>query len=248
MEEYGALKQAFDRDGYVHIRGFLTLPEVEELEANLNRFIRDVVPNLPKSRAMMEDYNNPATLKQIDCLSDDPYFAQLILHPKITKLAETLLQDELKPQQVEAFIKPPRIGKPTPPHQDGYYFCLTPNEALTVWISLDDIDENGALHYVKGSHKKGVLPHGASHVLGFSQGILDRYWENTGEEVACPVKRGDCLVHHSLTIHYAPGNPTHRPRRAIGLVYFAKRARVDEEAQRRYRESLARQREKLGVA
>jgi phytanoyl-CoA hydroxylase len=246
--DYDVLKPIFDRDGFIHIHGFFTPEEVEELEANLQRFIRDVVPTLPKSRAMMEDYNNPETLKQIDCLGEDPYFAQLIQCPKITQLAEVLLQDALKPQQVEAFIKPPYIGKPTPPHQDGYYFCLTPNEAVTVWVSLDDIDENGALHYVKGSHRKGILPHGASHVLGFSQGIFDRFWEGTGEAVACPVKRGDCLVHHSLTIHFAPGNTTPRPRRAIGLVYFAQRARVDEEARRRYQESLARQREALGVS
>lgn len=53
-----------------------------------------------------------------------------------------------------AHYKPPRIGKGTPPHQDGYYFMLEPNEAVTMWMALEDVnEENGCVRYVKESHK-----------------------------------------------------------------------------------------------
>jgi len=152
------------------------------------------------------------------------------------------------PKGIEMFNKPPRIGKGTPPHQDGFYFCLTPCEALTVWIAIDDADaENGAVSYVRGSHHLGVVPHGATHVLGFSQGLEGGEAQKFGEPALCVVRRGDCLVHHCRTIHFAGPNRTDRSRRALGLVYYSATARLDEAAQERYRESLRKQREAAGI-
>jgi phytanoyl-CoA hydroxylase len=244
-----ALTRSFQQDGFLCLRGFLGPEEMARMDADLDRFVREIVPTMPRADAMFEDYDDPTTLKQITCLDRfDPEFDRLREDRRFVELAELLLDGPVRAQNVEAFIKPPHRGRPTPPHQDGFYFCLSPNEALTFWISLDDIDEeNGALCYVRGSHRHGVLPHGASNVLGFSQGIEGGYREALGELIKCPVRRGDCLVHHSLTIHLAPANPTGRRRRAVGVVFFSERARFDEEARQRYKESLERQRAALGV-
>ena len=41
-------------------------------------------------------------------------------------------------------------------------------------MALEDVDdENGCIHYVKGSHKHEYRPHGRSEILGFSQGVTD---------------------------------------------------------------------------
>ena len=78
------------------------------------------------------------------------------------------------PQGAEYFNKPAKIGKPTPAHQDGYYFKLKPNHAVTLWLALESVDaENGCVRYVQGSHRHGLRAHGRSGVLGFSQGMLD---------------------------------------------------------------------------
>jgi hypothetical protein len=42
-------------------------------------------------------------------------------------------------------------------------------------------------------------------------------------------------------VHSAGPNRSPRPRRALGLVYFAKSAQVDSEAMRRYQESVSMQ-------
>ncbi|MCI0719655.1 MAG: phytanoyl-CoA dioxygenase family protein, partial [Acidobacteria bacterium] len=198
MRNYNSLEKVFEQDGFIYIKEFMSSQEMDELEMHVLRFIQDIVPTLSNKEAMYEDYKIQETLKQIGNLEVyEPFFADLLSRPKFVGLAEVLLQDAVIPQFAQYFSKPPGIGKPTPPHQDGYYFCLVPNEALTVWIPLDDMDEeNGALHYVKGSHKHGVLPHAASHVLGFSQGIKEGRKTELGEEVTCQVQRGDCLIHH----------------------------------------------------
>jgi phytanoyl-CoA hydroxylase len=198
---------------------------------------------------MYEDFNDPSTLKQINDLGAfDPSFDEVMHNPRFVELAAILLHDEVVPQHATAFVKPPHQGTPTPPHQDGYYFNLKPNEALTVWLPVGDIDsDNGALCYLKGSHHKGIMPHGSSGVLGFSQGLTADNLDALGEQVVCKVKSGDCLVHHSGTIHYAFGNPSPRPRRALGLVYYSARAREDEEAKARYQAEARRQQAALGA-
>ena len=146
------------------------------------------------------------------------------------------------PKNMQYFNKPPGIGQPTPPHQDGYYFMLAPCEAVTMWFALEDVDEeNGCVRYVPGSHKHGMREHARTQTLGFSQGIVDYPTVADREsELAFPAKPGDLLVHHALTIHRADGNrSTTRTRRALGFIYYSDRAREDVEAHAAYQRRLA---------
>lgn len=248
LKELERLKADFSQNGFLYIPGFLSPDEVDDLESNVNRYIKDVAPRLPKTVAMYVDPANPASLKQIESLEEyDQYFEDLTQRPKLTILAKALMEDDVVSKGLHYFNKPPGLSQATPPHQDGFYFCITPNEAVTIWMALDDMDaENGAVIYVAGSHKKGVLAHNASYVLGFSQGVSSPDAPDLGRPVVCNVKRGDCLVHHSLMIHSAGANESRdRQRRAVSSVYYAKRAQIDPEQQRRYKESVEVQREVL---
>ena len=44
---FSEYKSDFDRDGFVALRGFLSGEDFTELCDNLDRYIREVVPNLP---------------------------------------------------------------------------------------------------------------------------------------------------------------------------------------------------------
>jgi phytanoyl-CoA hydroxylase len=238
-----AVQERFERDGFVHIENFLNPQELHEVETHLKDYLGSIVPTLAKSEAIYEDYDNPATLKQLFYMHlRDSFFSQLLGNPRIVGVAAALLKDRVTGKNVNYLNKPAGSGKPTPPHQDGFYYSLIPNEALTIWIALDDVDhENGALHYVKASHTRGLLSHSASNVLGFSQRLAGQNITEIGEEVTCQAKRGDCLIHHSLTVHSADGNRSKRTRRALALVYYAERAKIDEGAQQRYLESVTAQ-------
>lgn len=246
--DLAALKAEFDEHGFLHLQGYFKMEEVDEWESKLDQFIAEVVPTLPRSQAMYEDYNDATTLKQINNLDEsDAVFGELLHDPRLIQLTSALLEDEVVPVSAAAFIKAPLKGTPTPMHQDGYYFCLDPNEALTVWMPIGNIDaSNGALCYIKGSHKNGIIPHGSSGVLGFSQG-LSTDASSGGDEVVCAVEKGDLLVHHSRTIHYAAGNSSPRPRRSLGLVYYASRAQEDPTLKEHYDSSLQAQQAALGV-
>jgi phytanoyl-CoA hydroxylase len=234
------LKTEFDRDGYIVIRGFLAPDELAGFKRELDRYITERVPQIPRTDVYYEDRNKPETLKQMARIKEhDPYFADLINHPKWRGLAEALLADDAVPQELEWFNKPPRVGKFTPPHQDGYYFMLDPNEAATMWLALDPVDEsNGCVRYIPGSHRKGLRPHGRTEVLGFSQGITDYGDADRKAEVPMVAEPGDLLVHHAVTVHRADGNQSERNRRSIGLIYYAARARQDSNRLAEYQKGL----------
>ena len=138
---------------------------------------------------------------------------------------------------MQYFDKPPRTSQPTPPHQDGYYFMLEPNEAVTMWYGLDAADEhNGGVRYIPGSHKTGMRSHRPTQTIGFSQGITDYDHSDRQQEVAVHSDPGDLLVHHALTIHRAEKNHCeNRHRRALGFIYYSVHAKESPEKRERER-------------
>ncbi len=235
------LYEVFQKDGYIFIKNFLNIDEFDQIKHNLFALIRDVAPSMPPEQAFYEERGNSAALKQITDVSNcNSSFHNLLHKGKFKELAEVLLGEQVDGKNLAYFNKPPKIGKSTPPHQDGYYFMLKPNQALTMWLPLEKVDkDNGCLHYIKGSHLQGIRPHGKSETLGFSQGITDYTKEDFNREVIIEAEPGDLVVHHALTIHRADGNKSiRRTRMAMGFIYYGVSAVQDIERQEAYQKVL----------
>jgi phytanoyl-CoA hydroxylase len=243
------LKSQFDRDGFVVVREFLSGDELRRLQAELNRFVRDVVPGLPASDAFYQDRARPETLKQLQRMGCDAFFNDYRNHPRWCELAVELIGEPCAAHEPEWFNKPPGTEHPTPPHQDNFYFCLAPPNVITMWLALDPIDnENGCLRYVRGSHRRGIRPHGRTNVLGFSQGIVDYDDDDRSLEVAMHLAVGDLIVHHGETIHRADANKSARNRRAFAMVFRGESCERDETAFDRYKAALEVQHQELGLS
>jgi len=225
-------KQQYDRDGFVVIREFLPPDELAELQANLDRYIRDVVPSLPSGDAFYQDRSRPETLKQLQHMGHDPFFVQYREHPRWQQLAEEL------------------IGEPSEAKDpEWFYFCQRPPHVATLWLALDTVDEeNGCLRYVAGSHRRGIRPHLRTGVLGFSQGITDYGPEDKAGEVTVHLAPGDLVAHHGETIHRAePNRSASRHRRAFAIVFQGASCRRDEDAFARYEAALHSQHAEIGL-
>ncbi|WP_336514208.1 phytanoyl-CoA dioxygenase family protein [Pollutibacter soli] len=244
------LVKQFREDGFVVMKGFLNDAELSEVREHLDKLISEKVPSMPPEKAFYEDHKDKTSLKQIQALyDDDALFHSMMFESKFEELASILLEDAVIGKNMQYFNKPPKIGKPTPPHQDGYYFMLEPNEAVTMWLGLENVDEeNGCVRYIKGSNNKGMRQHTRTQTLGFSQGISDFGTDDDkANEVWFETNAGDLLVHHSMTIHRADGNNSQdRSRKALGFIYYAEKAKEDASAKKEYQEKLAKEiREKV---
>jgi phytanoyl-CoA hydroxylase len=236
-----SLRTELNAHGYVVLPEFVHGTQLDELQLKIDQFIRDVVPAMPPEYVFFEDKQRPETLKQLQSLHEyDEYFAQLFLEGRLPALAAALLGEAVVPSNIQYFSKPPGVGQPTPAHQDGYYFKLEPCEALTMWLAIDATDdENGCMRYVRGSHRRGMQPHGRTKTLGFSQGIVDYpQAEDVAHEQPVFVQPGDLIAHHAMTIHRADANRSNRTRRALGLVYYGASAREDARLKDAYQADL----------
>ncbi|MGY8827609.1 MAG: phytanoyl-CoA dioxygenase family protein [Candidatus Latescibacterota bacterium] len=243
-----AAKRDFYQRGFAVLRGFIDARELAAINAELERYITEALPSLPETAAFYEDKDDPTTLMRLQGMCDyDSFFHDLYYGERMLELGDLLMDGAIRGKNMQWFNKLPLIGKETPPHQDGFYFMLEPNEALTMWLAQDTVDEeNGCVRYLPGSHREGMRPHQRTDILGFSQGISDYGAEDRRCEVPICAEPGDLLVHHSLTVHRADANPSPRPRRALGLVYFAERAQENAERADLYRQQLYTEWEKAG--
>ena len=137
-----AAKAEYDQRGFVIIPNFLTLPELAEVQSELDRYISQVVPGLPDSHAFYQDRSRPETLKQMQFMQVDPFFQSYTRHTKWKRLAETLIGEAADCESPEWFNKPAGVEHPTPPHQDNYYFNLQPANVITNPVLDLAVDES----------------------------------------------------------------------------------------------------------
>lgn len=138
-------------------------------------------------------------------------------HAKLLQAVQTLLGAR-EPQMFQdmALIKPPRLGREKPWHQDNAYFNYplgTP--VVGVWIALDEATiENGCMQFLPGQHKTGPKIH-----------FQRRDWQICDTDilgqrsVAAPLKPGGLLFFNGLLPHGTPHNASEKRRRALQFHY-----------------------------
>lgn len=128
----------------------------------------------------------------------------------------------------QIFVKEPGTRERTAFHQDATYFEIEGDQCCVLWIPVDAVTlENGAMLYVRGSHRDGALyqpnvffsqaplPGAEGDPLPDIEGHMADY-----DIVHFDVEPGDVIVHHYRTLHGAGGNTSrYQVRRAASLRY-----------------------------
>ena len=116
-----------------------------------------------------------------------------------------------------ALLKPPRLGREKPWHQDKAYFNMDVREPVVgVWIALDEATlDNGCMHLMPQLAREPHL-----HFQRRDWQICDT--ELAGETcVAAPLKPGGILLFDGLLVHGTPHNTSNQRRRAVQFHYHA---------------------------
>ena len=234
METANSVAADFERDGCVRVRGFFDAATLADVRRQVDRYIREIVPALPAGdRTFEADGLAVRNLWRMEHF--DPFFADLANRPGVRELVTELVHGEPVLAAVETFNKPARVGSGVPPHQDNAYFCQAPPDMLTIWIAMDAATEaNGPIFYLKGSHRRGTLPHRASGVAGNSMGLAKMPPHADEDVFRGTLDAGDALIHHCQTIHWSAPNKTDRPRCGLLMVFRGAHTRHDPELKARY--------------
>lgn len=193
------LLEAYQRDGYIVIRGFLTPAELEMYRNETER--------------VME--GKPGVRKDMHTASD--FFGAELAGGGQYNVMRTLVGDALINNMCGYFDKPMDKDSPTPPtiepHKDGGGVL----DGATMWIALDDADvKNGCMWYTPGSHLEAIDPDAPPNFGTLPEG-------RTGG-VPAEAKAGDVIVHSARTIHFSNQVTEMRRRRALTFFYWSKQS------------------------
>lgn len=147
----------------------------------------------------------------------------ILTHPKIVAYVADLLGDDVIAWGSHFFCKLPGDGQAVAWHQDASYWPLTPSKAVTVWLAIDDADqENGCMRFVAGSHHHGQMTYRPSD--SHEHNVLNQTIDNAeqyGEVVWNPLPAGSASIHSDLLLHGSEANQSSRRRCALTLRYTA---------------------------
>ena len=205
--------------GYALIRGVLPRADVEKVLDGVTRILSDAGWLLPGLAPLEHVANNSAA-----CGDPDPSFKRtyqevfnlesfhaLPHHPALKRVMNMLVGEQVlvHPKPIGRLIFPNCDNLTVHAHQD-YRFMSGDPECFTAWIPLHDCPTDlGPLQIMEGSHRLGVISHEDEnlHVPEISaEALADADWAGG------LINAGDVLIFHSLTVHAASPNRSHRLR------------------------------------
>ena len=231
-----ALRDRFDRDGYIYIPGLLDTQPLLDLRRQIVDICADchwlkpgtdpmdaiswTVPKVEGEEEYFEVYDAVQRLQNFHALPHQPALMEVM---------RILLGGSAFPHplSIARLVFPDNQDWSTPPHQDFFNNQGT-SELYAGWIPLSDCPTSlGSLAILEGSQKLGMLPMEYALGAGYRQTSLTDDCKRL-KWVAGNFKLGDVIIFHSLTVHRALANKTDQMRISVDYRYQAENEDISE--------------------
>ncbi|MBT0586263.1 phytanoyl-CoA dioxygenase family protein [Alteromonas oceanisediminis] len=210
----------FNTDGYLSPLSVFETSQADELR----RYFDDLIEQVVGANDKRNGYSINGYHLSCQRLYD-------IIHtPEIVAAVKALLGPDIVCWSTHMFCKLPGDPMEVPLHQDAVYWPFNAAKTLTVWLAIDDADDdNGTMHFVPGSHLLGPLPFDeleldGTRVLGRRVANRERYNDSFVNEL----KAGQFSVHSDLLLHGSQPNLSTRRRAGLTLRYASADATMAE--------------------
>lgn len=216
----------FNRDGFVHLSGVLSPATIAEYEPTItSEVIRLNTQHLPLAD---RDTYGKAFLQVTNLWQENEKIKELVFSRRLAGIAAKLLGvHAVRLYHDQALYKEPGGGI-TPWHADQYYWPLSSDRCLTVWLPLQETpSEMGPLAFARGSHNFSYgrdLPISDESEARLKQAVAEQDFE----DVVKPFALGDASFHRGWTFHHAGLNRGTVPRRVMTVIYMDADIRVAE--------------------
>lgn len=211
--------QHFNEKGYV-----FPLDVFNEEEVKQNRYYFDDMMD----RALAAGWNSYSIngwQRQCKGIYD------LAMETRILDYVQDLVGGNLVCTMTHYFCKLSGDTKQVAWHQDASYWPLTPSKVVTVWLAIDDVDEdNGPMTVIPGSHLHGIIPFEHStkeenNVLGQTVQGPDKWGD---APVPFVMQAGQISMHTDMLLHGSAPNLSDRRRCGLTLRYNPPEVRGDD--------------------
>jgi phytanoyl-CoA hydroxylase len=220
--------ERYRRQGFLAMEGFLDSAEVAFWRASLESAVaaREKDAGLLPLIAQERWPSEYRFRQHMNLWQTDDTMRSLLFDPRIAEIAATLMgADAVRIWYDQSFIKSPWAA-PTPLHQDNPYWAFHDEAALTLWLTLDEVDAtNGALIYLPGTH---LVKRWSQHDGDGIGDVLDSSPEWADIQPVCvPLPAGSVIWHNGLSVHGSGANMSRAERRALNLAFMPDGARYN---------------------
>ena len=208
----------FNKAGYLTALAGLSSAEVSDLRLYVDWLIEEVIS--------ADDRRNSYSINQYHQVCGRLW--DLIQTPVFVDYVSDILGSESVCWSTHIFCKLPGDGMEIPLHQDANYWPFTPTNSVTIWLAVDDVDEdNAAMRFVPGSHLNGDLAHAELPLDGsvvLNRRVVEH--EDYVDVALNEMQAGEVSLHTALLLHGSPPNFSARRRCGIALRYLAAEVKV----------------------
>jgi len=213
--ERAALKETFDREGYLLLQDVLD-PELMQEARNHVEWLQQQHPDL-----------RPEQLGHM-LMTHDPFWVRLISDDRLLDIAEQFIGPDIALFASHYISKPAFDGQPVLWHQDGSYWPLEPMEVVTLWLAVDDATpENGCMRVIPGSQRMDLYEmKEAKDVVSVLGSQMDPSLVDESKAVDCALRAGGIEVHHPNIIHGSNANLSPNRRAGLTIRYIPTSTRI----------------------
>ena len=210
----------FQLNGYIKIKNVLS----EELIHYMNEVISEEVDKLNIQTISIEerDTYGKAFLQIMNIWTKSDRVKQIVFSKRIAQIATELMEvNGVRIYHDQALFKEPGGGF-TPWHADQYYWPLSTDKTVTVWIPLQKTDlELGPLEF---SAQSQTLEEGRTlKISDDSEAVIQKKLTlNDFTKVVEPFDVGEISFHMGWVFHRAGPNTTDHMRKVMTIIYMDK--------------------------
>jgi phytanoyl-CoA hydroxylase len=205
----------FDEQGFVKLEGVFTPAEIEGVIAAIDPLER-------KGEEWLRGRGGKVSISEADVITFTTHLVTrsdvlhaFAAHPKIKDICRDLIGENVRLYWDQSVYKKTGKEQEFPWHQDNGYTFIEPQQYLTLWIPLVDVDEeNGCPWIAPKLHKRGTLEHWLTPI-GF------KCLEDVADAVCVPGKAGDVIAFSSLSPHRTGPNLRKGSVRKVYILQYA---------------------------
>jgi len=215
----------FRENGYILLKGGCS----SDLADAFNGHIYDIRNQSPMPEWAACEESKKYAVRLFNPHKHDSFSRQLMKLPVIRGgLAQLMGKEAVCVQSMYFYKEPGAPGQAS--HQDYYYIKNDPMTMIAAWTAMEDLvdEENGCLWVIPGTHKLGLLPHGAVKNLEEHESWTEETEGiDTSHQIPVIMEKGDILFFSELLIHSSNKNRSkERWRRSYVCHYIREDSNV----------------------
>ena len=149
---------------------------------------------------------------------------------RILDCVEDIIGPDILCWATAVLSKKPHDPKQVPWHQDASFWALSPARTVTVWLAIDDADEeNSAMRFLPRTHDRGKIEQTAmGEDSVFHKGIVPT--DDMGTPFTNALRAGQISLHADMLVHGSLANVSDRRRCGLTLRYCPPEVRITDPA------------------